>query len=54
MEANATRADIWANEHKAARFKASFRQRLTRNLVSLKKASTIEQSQNYAALSEKR
>ena len=35
--------------NKAARSEALFRQLPTKNLVSLKKASTIKQSQNYTA-----
>ena len=54
MTATAIQAAIRSIAHKAALLDALFRQRLMQNLVSLKKASTIKESQNYTALSEKR
>ena len=52
--ATAIQAAIRSIAHKAAQLDALFRQRLMQKLVSLKKASTIKESQNYTALSEKR
>ena len=54
MTVTAIQADIRSFGHRAAGLEGLFRQRLTQNLVSLKKASTIKESQNYTALSEKR
>ena len=54
MTGNAIQDAIHSIEHKAAMLEAPFRQRRMENLVSLKKTSTIQQSQNYTALSEKR
>ena len=54
MTCKANQDDIRSIAHKAVQLDALFRQRLMQTFVSLKKASTIKESQNYTALSEKR
>lgn len=54
MKTNTIHDAIRSIAHKAVQLDAAFCQRQMQNLVSLKKASTIEQSQNYTALPEKR
>ena len=54
MTATAIQADIRSIAHKAGQLDGLFRQKRMQNFVSLKKTSTIKESQNYTALPEKR
>ena len=54
MTDTAIQTEIRSIAYKAGQPEGLFRQRRMQNFVLLKKTSTINESQNYTALSEKR